>query len=1060
MKNKRGYKWIAVLTATLVAMAGHLPAASATEPADAPPEQLVVEGTGDFPRVAVAAPGPDGVTLALYLVEGNKATQLATLNGSTVGTNSVQAELSPDGLHVACLRTVGGSLRPVLEVIHTETLARVTVAEGPTQAREKGAPWDELTSVAWMDSDNLLYVRVSWSVSVGAGSASQEEMSMRADGELWVSDLDGRRQELLVAGSVYRVLGASSDTSTVYATRLIPGTEEWRDEGFAVVQRATGKMENLWPVEDGAQQRYHNFGLVNLPDGSLRVLYATSGQEQTVSTSAPVIWMGDPHTGHTDEIWVIRDGMEVSKTGVSFTAYDIPGDFLWSPTSGFEFVYLADGAALGGAWRVDLSANESHRLERAGSRLVEWTDRGIVAEGLRAIHLLDKVGVLGGEILLSPDLGGETRQSPPGTVVDWDVPYIHQLWDTPTGFDGHWACGPTSAVMALAYYQQLRTHPDGYGWYVSNQYTNQSACSGGHTFSRLRHDPAQNLFAGAYGSCTEEVWVNNRWEAYATAENITEYGWHHDVGHSQDAATPDIVMAELDGGGVVILGTKLTDGGHIVLVRGYTADGRFIVNDPYGEWLYRDAQGNHYDIYQTSQPVVYSWADMQVKWYRSLYGPHYLPDLSKPGYSYDGSMVTTHNGSAWSADVDLCLVNTGGSLNRIVHNTSIPAHGSWSATLVDEFGWSASFDGSGVVVPNQTGVSAIALQELGSSRSAARAVSAPDTSSTVHLPTVQRDPPWWYSTIQVHNTSSQGTTVRATYYAQNGSTLGSVYRYVNSNGKAVFDQSDGNHAFLGNDYYGSCVVSSLTQGIPLAVDVYVPAYSTPALYSSTGFSAGFTELILPALFDGGYGSQNASFAIKNLGTSSAYVRIAFRPRVGEGHTYSCNDYRWISTSFAAWLPAYPGPCNFPTGWTGSATATSLNYQPLAGVVHQDQTGSYQAGGYSALVEGSTEVVLPYMPRGYQGWDGSFAVQNMGSSAASVTVTYYRQNGTTAYTGGPYSIPAGTSQAWYLPNIPQLSNDLYSAVARSNGQPICAMANVHDHGLSGGDDMVSYNGIHR
>jgi uncharacterized protein YijF (DUF1287 family) len=70
------------------------------------------------------------------------------------------------------------------------------------------------------------------------------------------------------------------------------------------------------------------------------------------------------------------------------------------------------------------------------------------------------------------------------------VPYIHQVYDSPDGFNGSWACAPTSAVMVLAYYERIRPHPitvsssgtheSDYGIYISQPYPHDYK---GQTFS-------------------------------------------------------------------------------------------------------------------------------------------------------------------------------------------------------------------------------------------------------------------------------------------------------------------------------------------------------------------------------------------------------------------------------------------------------------------------------------------------------------------------------------------------------------------------------------------------
>jgi hypothetical protein len=45
------------------------------------------------------------------------------------------------------------------------------------------------------------------------------------------------------------------------------------------------------------------------------------------------------------------------------------------------------------------------------------------------------------------------------TIKSLSVPYIHQVYDTPTGFNGEAACSETAAVMVLAYHGRLVPDP-------------------------------------------------------------------------------------------------------------------------------------------------------------------------------------------------------------------------------------------------------------------------------------------------------------------------------------------------------------------------------------------------------------------------------------------------------------------------------------------------------------------------------------------------------------------------------------------------------------------------
>src|SRR5262245_3460562 len=91
----------------------------------------------------------------------------------------------------------------------------------------------------------------------------------------------------------------------------------------------------------------------------------------------------------------------------------------------------------------------------------------------------------------------ESASPSAATVVNWSVPYIHQICDTEDTFNGINACGPTSAVMVLAAFQRLvpnpitisttpcgPAHTSSYGFYVTREYSIRSVQWGSKTFDR------------------------------------------------------------------------------------------------------------------------------------------------------------------------------------------------------------------------------------------------------------------------------------------------------------------------------------------------------------------------------------------------------------------------------------------------------------------------------------------------------------------------------------------------------------------------------------------------
>ena len=202
------------------------------------------------------------------------------------------------------------------------------------------------------------------------------------------------------------------------------------------------------------------------------------------------------------------------------------------------------------------------------------------------------------------------------------VPYVHQVKDTAGSGDGNWACGPTSVVMALAYFgkigawsaqpqqqavgNRVAADPNAsptptavpvppyaltgadLGPYVTDKYT-----AFGHTYSATARDPKGNLLAGLYGTICPT--------GSASWQEMTAVLQWHGLGSQFVPATWDGIVGALKRGHPVLLGNMLTSEGHIVLVIGYTNDGNLIVHDPYGN---RFAPG-----YGTNdgKAVVYPW---------------------------------------------------------------------------------------------------------------------------------------------------------------------------------------------------------------------------------------------------------------------------------------------------------------------------------------------------------------------------------------------------------------------------------------------------------------------
>ncbi len=186
-------------------------------------------------------------------------------------------------------------------------------------------------------------------------------------------------------------------------------------------------------------------------------------------------------------------------------------------------------------------------------------------------------------------------------AVYFEMPYTNQVYDTPDWYNGSAACGPTSAIMVLAYYNLLPAwnvwckyypayaHWSAYGNYVCEQYHFRLV---DYVYSAT--DPNGKSSWGGYGF----MWTGN----YSPYSRIVQYYTNHGLTASRlDAPSLDIVISEVSNGHPYTLCNGLTTAGHIIVINGVdSVRGTLIVNDPYGNknsgiYPSRNGKGVSYD---------------------------------------------------------------------------------------------------------------------------------------------------------------------------------------------------------------------------------------------------------------------------------------------------------------------------------------------------------------------------------------------------------------------------------------------------------------------------------
>lgn len=163
------------------------------------------------------------------------------------------------------------------------------------------------------------------------------------------------------------------------------------------------------------------------------------------------------------------------------------------------------------------------------------------------------------------------------------VPYLHQVYDTPDDFNGHWACGASSAMMAINYYSILPywditcswpySHISHYGQYVSEIYTYN-----GVTYDYRAKDASGHWAYGGYAYIVRNNWADTR--GYMR-DYIINHGLSSAADYSPSWAK---LQTEINNDDPFVVLNALTSSGHYIVAIGYySTQHTAVFNDPYGD---------------------------------------------------------------------------------------------------------------------------------------------------------------------------------------------------------------------------------------------------------------------------------------------------------------------------------------------------------------------------------------------------------------------------------------------------------------------------------------------
>ncbi len=512
---------------------------------------------------AATVDGKPGV----FVTQGSSAKKAVTVDA---GNSVVAAYLAPDGARLAY--TVSDAS------LENLSLRLVNLAGGSTRELLKAGAGELLGSFVWKpDGSALAYLR-----TVPGSDDSQPYIC-----QVWTVPSGGGNPAQVYGDDVLQLLGWSPDGGQIYFTRRVDGLFS-----YSVKDVGGGNPRDiLLPDSFGGASDLNVLGLAYAQgNGQARLAYALNGSPYLQDNPATPVMIVDAATGNpigqfqtqgaATNFRFSPDLSRLAYTALTFPNAEASGNN--QPTSGVQ-VYQ-NGQPSGQVSQVLPAQAGSGQYTVLG-----WAGDSsglFVSGGDGSVQFVNFSGGSANLVPGSPansglSVGGDSGASVfsiTGVKVNLDVPYIQQLKMVPPNFDGNWACGPAAANMIAGYYKKLPPRSDTfqgnftqYGWYVSNVFNSPAT---GYTFNRYEKDPKGRPTPGAYGHTVQGSLAY----AWRLTDYFTRLGLHATF---RANVSSNLVKNYVSAGKPVLLSTTIKGFGHIVVAKGFTNDGRIIVNDPY-----------------------------------------------------------------------------------------------------------------------------------------------------------------------------------------------------------------------------------------------------------------------------------------------------------------------------------------------------------------------------------------------------------------------------------------------------------------------------------------------
>src|SRR5450759_911128 len=426
-----------------------------------------------------------------------------------------------------------------------------------------------------------------------------------------------------------------------------------------------------------------------------------------------------------------------------------------------------------------------------------------------------------------------------------------------------------------------------------------------------------------------------------------------------------------------------------------------------------------------------------------------LPAMANAAYGGYTTVTEIQNVGSGPAGVLIRYFDsTGAAVGSGDGIANLPVNSTWTVRQDNGHGLAAGQAGSAVIYSDEPLATFVNEFAPGGGDATSYTGITPSVGSgtALYAPAIANNAYGGYTTgIGLVNVSAAAADVTVTYRDGSGSIV-----------KAQTTPGVGAGAYLG--LYSGDTTLALPTGFAGTATITSSAGALAAVVNETGpggqFSSydavpsGSTTLFAPAALRNAYGGYNTGMGIQNTTGTAGTVTINYYDATGTATTstwpIAANGYVGVyqGTDIAA-----DGP------YTAKITST-VAIAAIVNEVAHSTTSAQQSTAYNTFASGSATLHLPLVESaGSDGWSTGEGIMNTGSTATTVTVTYY-DTASGAAVGTPQSLSLQPNAFWglYQPAGGLPNGVRAGAVVTTSGGQVAVICNE-----SNGTSFMSYVG---